>query len=131
MVLKICRSYTRKSFNCILFLNRGDPFTNILFIILSTIVVFIILIIEDYDSLRIGDYIANISNSEQLFDLIERERYYPSEVIKRVKLVPRERYRIGIEDPYTKHEKIFSVVYSKDFGIRIRSLVAKVKFKKH
>ena len=80
----------------LLFLNRGDAFTNILFIILSTIIVFILLIIEDYDNLRIGDYTYNISNSEQIFDLIKKPRYYPREILSKVKLKKGKKYRIGI-----------------------------------
>ncbi len=94
----------------LLFLNRGDTFTNILFIILSTIIVFVLLIIEDYDSLRIGDYTYNISNSEQIFDLIKRPRYYPREILNRVKLEKGKKYRIGISSKNQK-EKITDFVY--------------------
>ena len=66
----------------LLFLNRGDLLSNLLFIVLSTTIVFILLIIEDYEALRIGDYLYNISNSEQIFDLIGKERYYPKTIMQ-------------------------------------------------
>lgn len=93
----------------LLFLNRGDTFTNSLFIVLSTIIIFIFLIIEDYDDLRIGDYTYNISNSEQIFDLLGLDRYYPEEVLRRVELTPGVNYRIGIYDEKTKQEKIVTI----------------------
>lgn len=70
----------------LLFLQRGDSFTNTLFIILSTTIIFIFLIIEDYDDLKLGDYSYNISNSEELFDLLGRSRYYPQNLLNKVNL---------------------------------------------
>ncbi|MEK6855391.1 MAG: hypothetical protein AABX73_04170 [Nanoarchaeota archaeon] len=107
----------------LLFLNRGDSFTNTLFIILSTIIVFIFLIIEDYDSLRIGDYISNISNSEQIFDMLGRNRYYPQSVLERVRLESGKTYRIGIYNKHKKEEQIFDIVYSQTFDARIKRLL--------
>ena len=98
----------------LLFLNRGDTFTNLLFIILSTCIIFIFLIIEDYDDLKIGDYSANISNSEQIFDLIGKTRYYPQEVLSKVSLEKGKKYRIGIYDSKEKKEKIFEIIYGKN-----------------
>lgn len=95
----------------LLFLNRGDIFTNSLFIILSTIIIFIFLIIEDYDNLRIGDYTINISNSEQLFDLIGKERYYPKSILNRVELQKGKAYRVGIHDPKRKKDKTIRILY--------------------
>lgn len=97
----------------LLFLNRGDLFTNLLFILLSTCIVFIFLIIEDYDDLKIEDYAANISNSEQIFDLISRQRYYPQEILSKVKLEKGKKYRIGVFDSKQKEEKIFELDYGK------------------
>jgi hypothetical protein len=97
----------------LLFLNRGDIFANMLFIILSTTIVFIFLIVEDYDDLKIEDYAANISNSEQIFDLIGKERYYPQEILNKVKLEKGKKYRIGIFDSKTNKEKIFKLEYGK------------------
>ena len=98
----------------LLFLNRGDIFTNLLFIILSTTIFFIFLIVEDYDDLKIEDYAANISNSEQIFDLIGKERYYPQEMLNRVKLEKGRKYRIGIFDSKSAKEKIFELEYGKE-----------------
>jgi len=98
----------------LLFLNRGDVFTNMLFVILSTTIIFIFLILEDYDDLKIEDYTANISNSEQIFDLIGKERYYPQEVLNRVKLEKGRKYRIGILDSKLNKEKIFELEYGKE-----------------
>lgn len=109
----------------LLFLNRGDSFSNILFVILSTTVIFILLILEDYDSLKIGDYTVNISNSEQIFDLIGVERYYPEWILKRVKLDRNQKYRIGIYNPKTKEEKIFSLVYNPSFMPKVSNLIKK------
>jgi hypothetical protein len=109
----------------LLFLNRGDMFTNGLFIILSTIIVFLFLIIEDYDNLIIGDYSANISNSEQLFALIGEDRYYPQGVLSRVKLEPGRSYRVGVFDSKTKQEKVFRLYYNPSFKLRINALVHK------
>ncbi|MBI2451874.1 hypothetical protein HYV50_02220 [Candidatus Pacearchaeota archaeon] len=103
----------------LLFLNRGDSFTNSIFIVLSTITAFIFLILEDYDDLRLGDYTYNISNSEQLFDLIDKERYYPSDIIRRAKLEPGKTYRIGFVDKKTKKEKIYSIKYNPRFNSSI------------
>ncbi|MDO8460085.1 MAG: hypothetical protein Q7S74_03180 [Nanoarchaeota archaeon] len=111
----------------LLFLNRGDSFTNAIFVVLSTIIIFIFLIIEDFDDLRIGDYTYNISNSEQIFDLIGKERYYPEEVVDRVELTPNRTYRIGIQDKITKKEKIFQIQYNPKFNSRLRFLTKKVK----
>jgi hypothetical protein len=106
----------------LLFLNRADTFTNILFIILSTVIVFIFLIIEDYDDLRIGDYAMNISNSEQIFDLIGTERYYPEDILKRVKLENGRTYRVGIYDKKEKKEKIVRITYSPDFNLKLAKI---------
>jgi hypothetical protein len=95
----------------LLFLNRGNPFANIMFVILSTVVIFILLIIEDYEDLRIGDYTANISHSEQLFDLIGKERYYPRYLLGRVKLHKGKTYRIGHYNKQTKKEEIVKLKY--------------------
>lgn len=110
----------------LLFLNRGDPLSNILFIVLSTTVVFILLIIEDYEDLRIGDYINNISNSEQIFDLLEKERYYPETLVGKVTFEEGKKYRIGIYDSKEKVEKIFVIEYTKKFNNRFNNLMRKV-----
>ena len=110
----------------LLFLNRGETFTNAIFIVLSTIIVFIILIIEDYDHLKIGDYTYNISNSEQLFDLLQKDRYYPQYVLNRTPLIPGKKYRIGIFDKKTKQEKIYLMQYNPSFKRKIASLLKKV-----
>ncbi len=114
----------------LLFLNRGDTFTNALFIILSTTIVFILLIIEDYEDLRIGDYIVNISNSEQLFDLIGRDRYYPQAILSRVKLEKGRIYRIGFYDKKAKQEKIVDIKYSPNFNSKINFLRRKMGYGK-
>ena len=114
----------------LLFLNRGDPFTNLLFVLLSTIIVFIFLIIEDYDDLKIGDYKANISNSEQIFDLIEKDRYYPEEILSRVELERGKKYRIGILDEKDGKEKIFDILYNPEFKSKVKFLVDKLKIRK-
>ena len=111
----------------LLFLNRGDLFTNLIFIILSTIIIFIFLIIEDYDDLRIGDYDINISNSEQIFDLIGRDRYYPQSVLSRAKLIKGKSYRIGFYDSVLKQEQTFNITYGPSFGLKIGKLLKKVK----
>jgi hypothetical protein len=102
-----------------LFLNRGEAFTNTLFVILSTLVVFILLIIEDYENLKIGDYINNISNSEQIFDLIGKERYYPKTLLGKISLEKGKKYRIGVYDSKTKEEKIFNLSYDKNFEFNL------------
>lgn len=112
---------------CLLFLNRGDIFTNTLFIVLSTIIVFIFLIIEDYDHLHIGDYAINISNSEELFDMIEKDRYYPENVLNRVNLEKGRMYRIGIFDKKEGKEKIYSIRYSPVFNTRVKALADRVR----
>lgn len=96
----------------LLFLNRGDSFSNAIFIILSTIIIFLFLIIEDYDELRIGDYVNNISNSEQIFDLIGKERYYPKSVLNRIKLEKGKTYRIGFYNKKTKRDEITTITYA-------------------
>lgn len=101
----------------LLFLNRGDIFTNLLFIILSTAIFFIFFILEDYDDLMIEDYAANISNSEQVFDLIGKKRYYPQEILKKVKLEKGKKYRIGIFDSKIGKEKIFEIEYGKSLKL--------------
>lgn len=109
----------------LLFLNRGDTFTNTLFIILSTVIVFVFLIIEDYDNLTIGDYAINISNSEQIFDLIGKDRYYPEDILGRVKLENGRSYRIGIYDKKEKKEKIMPIVFSPNFNLRLAKITHK------
>ena len=111
----------------LLFMNRNDPFTNIIFILVSTIIVFIFLIIEDFDNLRIADYSANISNSEQIFDLIRRERYYPQRLLSRVKLEEGRKYRIGIYNSKLKEEEIFEIIYNSVFKIKINKILEKFK----
>ncbi|MEK6859865.1 MAG: hypothetical protein AABX54_03550 [Nanoarchaeota archaeon] len=110
----------------LLFFNRGDTFTNALFVTLSTIIIFLFLIIEDYDDLRIGDYTNNISNSEQLFDLIGKERYYPRDILNRVKLEPGKVYRIGIYNPEKKEEIICRITYSPLFELKIARMARKI-----
>jgi len=110
----------------LLFLNRGDTLSNFIFIVLSTSVIFILLIIEDYEDLRIGDYINNISNSEQLFDLVGKERYYPEKLVGRVKLENGRKYRIGVYNPKTKEEKMFLITYNKNFHINFKNVLTKV-----
>ena len=105
-------------------------FTNLLFIILSTVIIFIFFIIEDYDNLRIGDYTYNISNSEQIFDLIEKPRYYPEEILKRVKLKRGVQYRIGLFNEKTKQEKIVTVTYNPEFNYYLRLLARKFRREK-
>ncbi|MFA4952797.1 MAG: hypothetical protein WC584_01090 [Candidatus Pacearchaeota archaeon] len=97
----------------LLFLNTGSLFNNWLFVVLSTVIVFIILIIEDYEALRIGDYTVNISNSEQIFDLIGEKRYYPRRLLKRVRLERGQVYRVGVYDPSIKKERIVNMRYKK------------------
>ena len=109
----------------LLFLNRGDLFSNALFVVLSTTVVFILLILEDYDNLKIGDYTVNISNSEQIFDLIGVERYYPESVLSRTHLESGKKYRIGIYDSKAKEERIFSITYNPSFNLAVSNLVKK------
>lgn len=109
----------------LLFLNRGDTFTNTLFIVLSTIIVFVFLIIEDYDNLTIGDYIMNISNSEQIFDLIGREKYYPEDILGRVQLENGKTYRIGVYDKKEKKEKIIKITYSPGFNLKLAKITSK------
>ena len=99
----------------LLYLNRGTYFSNLLFVILSTVIVFLLLIIQDYEDLRIGDYISNISNSEQIFDIIGKERYYPSHLLGRVKLTDGQIYRIGFINKKTGEEKIVHLKYSSKF----------------
>jgi hypothetical protein len=111
----------------LLFLNRGDTFTNALFVVLSTVIIFIFLIIEDYDNLRIGDYTYNISNSEEIFDMIEMPRYYPQSVLNRVELIPGTEYRIGLTDKKTKQEKIIKLVYNPHFKSRLNFLSKKFR----
>lgn len=109
----------------LLFMNRGDLLSNILFIVLSTTIVFILLIIEDYEDLRIGDYINNISNSEQIFDILERERYYPENLVGKVTLEKGRKYRIGIYDAKKKIEKIIVIEYTKNFDYKFNNLLKK------
>ncbi|MBS3099066.1 hypothetical protein J4462_02545 [Candidatus Pacearchaeota archaeon] len=107
----------------LLFLNRGDTFTNALFIVLAATVIFIFLILEDFDALRIGDYTYNISNSEQLFDLIGTERYYPEDLVNRVKLIEGRTYRIGVVNRKTNEERIYSIKYTPaSFGTRLANI---------
>ena len=114
----------------LLFINRGEPFTNALFVILSTVIIFILFIIEDYEDLRIGDYANNISNSEQLFDIIGRERYYPKFLLKRVSLEKEKTYRIGIYDGKLGKEEIVKLKYSPGFDFKIEKVLDKFKKKK-
>lgn len=95
----------------LLFLNRGVLFNDALFIVLSTTIVFILLIIEDYESLKLGDYNISIENSEQIFDLIGEKRYYPNFLLKRVHLEKGKIYRVGIYDSATKKEKVVNMKY--------------------
>ena len=107
----------------LLFLNRGNIFTDILFVMLSTVIIFILLIIEDYESLNIGDYTANVSNSEQIFDLIGKERYYSYSILGRISLEKGRIYRIGIYNPKSKEEKIFNLAYNSNFQFNLGNAV--------
>lgn len=114
----------------LLFLNRGDTFTNALFVILSTTIIFIFLIMEDYDNLKIGDYTYNISNSEQIFDLIGKHRYYPEELLSKVNLEQNKQYRIGFYNEKTKEEKIVLLTYNPEFKSKLDFLTKKFKRRK-
>ena len=85
--------------------------------VLSTVIVFILLIIEDYESLRIGGYTYNAANSEQLFDLLGVRRYYPASVLGRVVLEPGKIYRIGVYDKSIGKDKIVDMRYSPTKGL--------------
>jgi len=111
----------------LLFLNRGEIFTEILFVVLSTVIVLILLIIEDYENLKIGDYVVNISNSEQLFDLIGRDRYYPKPALGKVKLKKGREYRIGFYNSKTKTEEIVTLQYTSGFSFKLQNLFDKFK----
>ncbi len=113
----------------LLFLGRGNPFANALFVILSTTIIFILLIIEDYENLKLGDYVVNISNSEQLFDLIGKARYYPRPILNRVHLEEGKSYRIGFYDEKAKQEKIYTIVYNSYFSQKLNSLINKFRRK--
>ncbi len=117
----------------LLFLNRGETFTNVLFVILSTVIVFLLLIIEDYENLRIGDYINNISNSEQIFDLIGKDRYYPYSVLGRIKLEKGKVYRIGVYNPKTKEEEVLHLSYNSKFEFNLGRAIKRIyqKFSKN
>jgi hypothetical protein len=109
-------------FIVLLFLNRSNFFTNMLFIFLSIVIILLLLIMEDYDSLRIHDYLINISNSEQIFDLIEKPRYYPKAVLGKVVLKNGENYRIGIYDKKTGEENVYNISYTGTKKLRLGSL---------
>jgi len=111
----------------LLFINRGDSLSNILFIILSTIIIFILLIIEDYDNLKIGAYHFNISDSEQIFDLIGKDRYYPKNILKMAQLEEGKLYRVGIYDSREKKEKIYKMRYSPYFKSKMNKFVRTFK----
>ncbi|MEK9185106.1 MAG: hypothetical protein AAB866_03020 [Patescibacteria group bacterium] len=100
----------------LLFLNTGNTFNDWLFVTLSTVIVFILFIIEDYEALRIGDYTVNISNSEQIFDLIGEKRYYPRRLLRRVSLEKGQIYRVGVYDSSIKKERIVNMKYRKGKG---------------
>lgn len=106
----------------LLFLNRSNFFTDMLFVFLSSIIVLILLIIEDYDDLRIHDYQINISNSEEIFDMIGKPRYYPVSVLGKVKLKTNGAYRIGIYNRRTGEEKVYNLQYTGAKKLRLGSL---------
>ena len=107
----------------LLFMNRGDFFRNSLFVILSTVIIFIFLIIEDYDHLSISDYEINISNSEQIFDLLLKDRYYPEEVLGKVKLLNGKSYRIGVYDEKAKKEKIYLIKHNERVQLNLSNIL--------
>ena len=113
----------------LLFLNRGETFTGTLFVLLSTTIIFLLLILEDYDNLKIGEYAINISNAEQLFDLIDKERYYPEILLSKVKLEEGRTYRIGFYDKKENNEKIVNLVYNHSFNLKLNNLFNKFKKK--
>jgi len=113
----------------LLFLSRGESFTGTLFVLLSTTIVFILLILEDYDNLKIGDYVINISNAEQLFDLIGKERYYPENLISKVKLEEGKKYRIGFYNKKENQEKIVTLEYNRSFNLKLTNLFSKFRKK--
>lgn len=113
-------------FILLLFLNRSNFFTNILFVFLSTIIIFVFLIMEDYDSLRINDYLINVSNSEQIFDLIGKPRYYPQAVLGKVNLKIGEIYRIGVFNKKIGEEKVFNITYTGSRRLKLGGLVKKL-----
>jgi ABC-type multidrug transport system fused ATPase/permease subunit len=119
LAMKLANYFLAGLLISLLFLNRGNIFTDVLFVVVSTVVIFILLIIEDYESLSIGDYTANISNSEQIFDLIEKERYYPYSIIGRIRLEKGRIYRIGVYDTKLKEEKIFNLAYNSKFQFNL------------
>jgi len=126
-VMKITNYLLAMILISLLFLNRGGIVSNLLFIILSTIVAFILLIIEDYEDLRIGDYLNNISNSEQLFDLIGKDRYYPEFILGRVKLEEGRDYRIGFYNSKEKTDKIITLTYNRSFNFNLARMTNRIK----
>jgi len=95
----------------LLFLNRSNFFTEVLFVILSTIVIFVLLIIEDYDDLKIGAYTLGVSNAEQIFDLIGEKRYYPKKLLKNAEIKKGDICRVGYFDKQSKKHIVKEVKF--------------------
>lgn len=84
---------------CMFFLNLAQPYSQILTVLFSTVLVLVLLIMRDLQNLRLGGDAISVESGQELFESIGRLRYYPQALIKdgTVK-IPKslKKYRLGI-----------------------------------
>lgn len=94
---------------CMFFVDLPQPYSQILTVLLSTILVLVLLIIRDLQNLKLGGYALSIESGQEIFEFIGKLRYYPEFLIKEGTVdIPEnvKRYRLGLhkagEEPRIK-----------------------------
>lgn len=84
---------------CMFFLDLPQPYSQILTVLLSTVLVLVLLIIRDLQNLKLGGYALSIESGQEVFEFIGKLRYYPQFLVNDGTVdIPKsvKEYRIGL-----------------------------------
>lgn len=90
---------------CMFFLDLPQPYSQILTVLLSTVLVLVLLLIRDLQNLKLGGYALSFESGQEVFECIGKLRYYPQFLIKEgIVDVPKnvKKYRVGLHKPGEK-----------------------------
>ncbi|MBT3865429.1 hypothetical protein HOE67_01530 [Candidatus Peregrinibacteria bacterium] len=83
---------------CLLFLKLPLVYSEVLTVLLSTILILVLLIIRDLQNLKLGGYALSVESGQEVFESLGKLRYYPSFLIEDGTIkVPKhvKKYRLG------------------------------------
>lgn len=86
---------------CMFFLDLPQPYSQILTVLLSTVLVLVLLIIRDLQNLKLGGYALSIESGQEVFEYIGKLRYYPQFLVNDGTVdIPKsvKEYRIGLHE---------------------------------